>query len=398
MTARRAIYGQIANTVVVKGKGTEVVGIESERLLSRLLFFDEVVIDSVNLGEIPLLVKMFGREGLEELLRSDTLKLTNERCVIITDRHFSGVRKLPMLEFEQGFAKLEDNPHNLEMNFQCLRRITGLSNAHREQLSSFITQKLVRLSSLYSENLLAQVRKDLTTNMTLLKTVLVHKRPELNLGEITMKVHDLGGGRQRFETNLQDKLKITAEQEHALLAEVVTGTANINQRIATMAEYQAISEFEDTEAPLLFGKVHSVVQSINPKQDEHAFLRVIELTDIPKLISNRRIDVEMLMNIRNTGECREFRNWLSTTDHIEEDELKRLLMGFRAKAASFISSGPGKGVRFAVNTALGLIPGYGSAVAAGEGLVDTFLIDKILPSSGVISFLTNTVPSVFRSA
>jgi hypothetical protein len=203
VSVRRAIFGDIAETIIINNKGAEVVGIDSERLLSRLLFFDEVVINSTRLGEIPFLVTMFGREGFEELLRSGLLKLTTEISMIVTDRKQNGVRELPPLEFEQGFAMIQDNPQNLEMNFQNLLKITGLSNSNRENLSDLLKEKLVRLSSSYGNDLLLQVRKDLTTNLPLLKAVLGYKRPELGVTEFQLAVHDLGSGRQRFETNLQ---------------------------------------------------------------------------------------------------------------------------------------------------------------------------------------------------
>jgi hypothetical protein len=193
-------------------------------------------------------------------------------------------------------------------------------------------------------------------------------------------------------------LGINLEQEHDMLAELVKGTSNLNQRIADMAEFSAISHFEDSEAPLLFGKIHSLVAQLNPEFDEHAFLRVIGVTEIPKLIENRRINVDELMKIRETDECREFRSWLSTTDSLDNAELKRILTGFRAKAASFIATKSGKSLRLGVNTTLGLIPGYGTLLALGEGVVDTFLLETMLPSSGVLTFLNHAMPSIFVSA
>jgi hypothetical protein len=122
------------------------------------------------------------------------------------------------------------------------------------------------------------------------------------------------------------------------------------------------------------------------------------VTDLPEFIESRRIDVAKLLEIRDTAECREFRYWLPTTDSIDDAKLKEIIGGFRARAASFIASGSGKAIRLAVNTGLGLIPGYGTLVAAGEGIVDAFLLDQMLPSSGVLSFLNNIAPSVFVSS
>jgi hypothetical protein len=51
-----------------------------------------------------------------------------------------------------------------------------------------------------------------------------------------------------------------------------------------------------------------------------------------------------------------------------------------------------------VNAALGLIPGYGTAASIGEGALDMFLLEKMLPSSGVLTFLNHSMPSIFTSA
>ena len=45
---------------------------------------------------------------------------------------------------------------------------------------------------------------------------------------------------------------------------------------------------------------------------------------------------------------------------------------------------------------VGFIPG-GTFPSLGLGFVDTFLLDKVFPKSGVTSFLTKTYPSLYRS-
>jgi hypothetical protein len=394
---RKAIYGKISKVIFIANQGSEVVGIDGELLLSRLLLFDEVVVDSTNLGELPYLAKMFSVAGLEELLNRNVLKLVSQKSAVITDVISNGQRKIPLLQFGEGLSTSVDNEHNLGMKFRSLLKITGLSNARREALEGVVRSKLIKQSPSYGNELMKQIRNDLTSNVELSKTILCHRYTNVPSEKLELKAHDLGG-MQRFETNLQTMLGITLEQEHEMLAEVVKATSNLNQRIADMAEYDAISHFEDSEAPLLFGKIHSLVGQLNPKFDEQAFLRVIGVTEIPKLIENRRIDVDELLRIKETDECREFRSWLVTTDSIDDEKLKSLLRGFRAKATSFIATNSGKALRLGVNTGLGLIPGYGSLVALGEGVADSFLLEKMLPSSGVLTFLNNAMPSIFASA
>jgi hypothetical protein len=123
-------------------------------------------------------------------------------------------------------------------------------------------------------------------------------------------------------------------------------------------------------------------------------LRVLEMTGIPELLASGKIDIKKLLVIRESNECREFRAWLSNTDRFNDAELKKLLTGVRARAASFIASPSGKAVRLVVNAGLGLVPGYGTVTSLVEGAVDTFLLDKLLPSSGVLSFLSQSIPSI----
>jgi hypothetical protein len=92
MEIRGAIYGPIAKTINVPNHGVDVIEIERQRLISRLLFFDEVVIYSVNLGEVPFLTKMFGVSGFKELLSSEVLKLTTEKSMVVTDVKTNGIR------------------------------------------------------------------------------------------------------------------------------------------------------------------------------------------------------------------------------------------------------------------------------------------------------------------
>ena len=179
-----------------------------------------------------------------------------------------------------------------------------------------------------------------------------------------------------------------------MLSAAVTAVTGLNQLVANMQEYNAITTFEDSDTPLLLGKVAGVVAQYSPQAEERSFLRVIELTEIPELLAIGRVDVGKLIVARESLECREFRAWLSSIDHLDDKELKRLLTGVRARIASFTKSPAGKTIRLAVNTALGLIPGYGTATALAEGAIDSFLLDKLLPSSGAFSFINQSVPSV----
>ena len=70
----------------------------------------------------------------------------------------------------------------------------------------------------------------------------------------------------------------------------------------------------------------------------------------------------------------------------------------RNKLASLTSSTCGKAVRLAACTGLGLIPGYGTLLGMAAGAIDYFLVDRVLPRSGILAFLEDSYPSLFVSS
>lgn len=74
-----------------------------------------------------------------------------------------------------------------------------------------------------------------------------------------------------------------------------------------------------------------------------------------------------------------------------------MIKSVRSKITSIIQSNMGRTLRFAAATAIGLIPPIGIVAGPVTGALDSFLIDKVFPNSGVVAFLTNTYPSLFVS-
>lgn len=110
------------------------------------------------------------------------------------------------------------------------------------------------------------------------------------------------------------------------------------------------------------------------------------------------MDVQKLLKTRDSAECRAFREWLSTVEDVTDAEIKEMVSSLRSKMASIAASPGGKLVRLAATTGIGLIPVIGPITGAAAGAIDSFLVDKVLPRSGIVAFLTETYPSLFVSS
>ncbi|MEO7028276.1 MAG: hypothetical protein ABI147_02605 [Acidobacteriaceae bacterium] len=333
---------------------------------------------------------------MQELLAQEVLKLSSDTVTIALDVHQNGKRTLPLFQFSQGIVDHADRDKVITDGLHSLLEVSGLSNVKRAVLTDLVQAKVLKPGPSFGNDLLDQVRADLRGNVRLIRSIIVKQNPILDgkLEGLELSLEEVQPGVQRFETNLNKILNISDEEQHKVLATAVSAVTNLNQRIAQMQDYNAISLFEDGDASLLFGKIGGVLAQYDPSAEEKSFLRILDFTGIPQLLDTGKIDVGKLLEVRDSKECREFRAWLQSADKIDDDELRGLLTGFRAKASCFIASPAGKVVRFAVNVGLGLIPGYGSATSLIEGALDTFLLDKLLPSSGVLSFLSQSIPSV----
>jgi hypothetical protein len=399
MNVRQSILGEIATR-----SGQAIASVDVGALVRRLTLFDKVIVKSFRLREIPFLVRAFGKNGFATLLKSGLLRFNCNFNAVIVDLSRDGVRHLPLNHFSFAMAHATDPDGALRSELRCLQSITGLKNQERASLEEAIWSSLVWEPPTYRQNLLDQIDSDLRTNTPALKAALLDRlriefsSSNFDLAQMTIQVEETSTRVFHVKNTLPGTLALAPERNHLLLQAAVTAVANLNQRLADMQAHSAITGFMDNDAPLLFGKLAGILAPLNPKIAEHQFERVIELADVPDFKSGQRVDVESLLNVRGSTECREFRGWLSTLENVTDVEIKDAVASIRSKISSLAGSTSGKLVRLAATTGIGLIPIVGPVTGAVAGAIDAFLVDRVLPRSGAVAFLTGAYPSLFVSA
>src|SRR5207253_4715412 len=100
-----------------------------------------------------------------------------------------------------------------------------------------------------------------------------------------------------------------------------------------------------------------------------------------------------------SSETREFRDWLSSSGSADDKESKDRVSGFRAQAGLKIGSNTGKVIRFLITSGVGLIPSPEATILSlGLGVLDAFVIDRLLPRSGITAFVNELYPSIFEES
>lgn len=392
MSIRSSVMGEVAVRI-----GPNVTGIDMQGLLCRLLLFDTVVIKSIRLAEVPFLVRRFGKDGFLRLLDSGALRIACEFLALVWPRTRNGVRVHPPFTFEFGKADISDREAVLRSQLRRLQGVPGLKNADRELVENETLSRLLRPPAEYGDQLLSQFEFDIRNGMPILDLSVgarIRKEFGANIPAFQLNVEETSPRIFHLANNLSEVLRISDEKSDAILNDALLAVGRLDQRIADMAAYSSITGFSEAEAPLLFGKLAGIIRPMNPAAAESQFARVVTIAEFPELGLERRINVDNLLAARESAELREFRAWISELDKLTDSQVRDIIGGIRNKLGGLVQSGPGKALRFALTTAIGLA-GIGPGVAAG--LLDTFLVERLLPNSGVASFLTKTYPSLFEA-
>lgn len=151
----------------------------------------------------------------------------------------------------------------------------------------------------------------------------------------------------------------------------------------------------------LSAKLSFLLEQISPQVVEREATRVLSVAGVPVIASEaseRPFDLVRLLEIRQTPECQAFRSWLQKTQDMSDDEIRQQVASLRARLGWLARTGQGKVLRLLVCTAAGLVSGAGIAgIATGAvmGALDSFAVDRLLPHSAPVAFLTRIYPSIF---
>jgi len=222
---------------------------------------------------------------------------------------------------------------------------------------------------------------------------------EADLSQIMVRFNPIDDKDFSSESNLVKQFGLNLEQCHRVIEQAALDLAGVNQRIVEMEAFKAISGFRVNDLPIFEKKVESLVSIIDPDKNESRMQRVCEIKNFPDFRDvgiSYTIDIGRFFKIRESPECVEFREWLRTIDNKRDKEIKDQISNLRDRFATIANTKTARSLRFLTSTALGLIPGVGVVAGFVASALDTFLVDKVLSKSGIVTFIGHLYPSLFE--
>lgn len=221
---------------------------------------------------------------------------------------------------------------------------------------------------------------------------------QITPADVEIRVHKVDENDIRVESNLSTRFALQEEAAYYVVQEALIAVGGMNHRLEQMRVMEGVSGCQEDDLNLFDDKLAFLAAQFDPNAQEGRFGRVLEIADLPdaSMAEPGAIDVETLLQIRASDECRALRLWLRQTDGRSDGELRDSFHAVREALARCIGSRRGRAARFAVSGGLSFIPGAGLIAGPAASAVDTFLIDRVVGKPGPYSFLSHDYPSIFK--
>lgn len=395
-----AVMGPVATSKFLPGGNHIVTAVDIGGLIRRLILFEKAIVKTVRFKDLPALVHAFGESGLRELIKEGLLQFSCESINVVTDVQTNGLRHLPHCHFTFGVVQFNDTDGQIRKWFSSLRSISGLKNYQRALIEKAIWDSRALYSESFVPKLLGSIDHDARTVSPALRQGILNRLHQMTQKDVAsykleVRVEETDSRIFRFETPLRMHFGLNEQQVHEIIRDGLQAVVNLNYQLANMQEFSALIGCAESESDLLYGKFAGVIASVNPEAAERDFKRVVELADLPDFTPNQKIDVEKLIKVRESDECRAFRDWLCEASSLSDDDIRGMTKGLKDKISALGSSAAGKSVRLAMTTLIGMIPGKGVVLGPVASALDTFVVDRALKRPAVVAFLSDLYPSLF---
>lgn len=392
--------------VAARDAAGEVIGANLGALIRRLVLFEQVILDSYGMRELPSLIDALGPDGFMALLESDALKIRADGWTfgeignggLVPGR---GAAPLPPLSYSLSPLVPHDREEHIKLLLGEIRAMP-LAKRTSQKIRLAIVDALVHFPDDAGRKSLDALPSDLTGNLNLVRAatsaaVTKHLRHEVDESSFTIRIEQEDEYVFTAVTDVQERLGLSAEEADKVVQDALLAIAGLNQRLEEMESYQALSGFREGELSIAEKKLAFLARQLDPEAQEERFGRVITIAELPDPeTAAGTVNVERLLEARDSEELREFRRWLRTLDAATDDEIAEAVGSIKARLSEAVHSPTGRAIRFVASTVAGAIPVAGPIAGIAVGALDTFLLDKIIPEPGPISFIGTTYPSIFE--
>lgn len=401
----------LASAAEVKTEDREQIKFFAGEFVERLILFEEYILESIRLKEIPHLVRLFGCSPVLELLKSGKLKIYCDAVTMASTGQTGGALEsrrikgnLPEGSYCLDMIRVAFHKDYISKNLQQIHEINGTSHKEAKKLKLAIVEKLVYFPESALRQIQTQTIADIKNQDPAIKIAIDsriqnHMHQEIDPNSLELKIEFIDETDFRVESNIETKYGLDKQTVHKIVERGLLGIGGRNQRIAQMEAFNSLVGFKSEEVKLLDWKVDFIMRKLSHETPSNKFRKVLSIKGLPdfsQAASAGDIDLVKLLEMSESRECIDFRTWLWSQETIDSDELKERLESLSQKFKDFRQTKFGKTIYWLASNSLGFIPGVGTLVSLGLSFYDEFLVKDVLPQGGAMTFINNKLPTVYK--
>ncbi len=375
-------------------------------LVRRLVLFEQVVIDSYGMRELPPLINAIGAGPFIDLLESGAVRIRADGWAYGEIGNGGlvpgyGAAPLPPLHYALSPLVPQGREEHIKLRLGEIREMS-LGKKTSQNVRRAIVRSLMHFPEDAGHKSMEALPRDLTRNLNLVFGATAGALEE-KLGKgvaddsFEIRIEQVDENVFAATTDLGTRFGLNEEDTDKVVQDALLAICGLNKRMEEIEAYHAITGFRETEIALAREKLAFLVKEVDPDAQEGRFERVISLAGLPDPeTAEGTVNVQKLLEVRNTEEIREFRQWLRTLDQVSDEDIKERVDSVRARLSQAVHGETGKTVRFLATTGIGFVPVVGPIAGIALGAADRFLLEKLLPEPGPISFIASTYGSIFE--
>lgn len=258
----------IGRSAVFDGK--QMSGVDAEGLLRRVLLFDQYVLSSVRLQELPHLVKNFGFEGTRDLLEANLVQIKCDSLVVAQSGQTTCL-DTPVLPIYSYRIDLVDSHDRREYISRCLHQLpnpAALKHNQVNKLKRTIVDALQPLPGNFRSILGPACVREIQNTSLVRAAIDLSLERQHSVYDVpySLVLHDNGDGTFRAVSDLAAIAKISDFEAHKAIEAGLLAVAALAQSILEMNAYSAVSGFRDDELPLFQHKLGQVYEALTSEE------------------------------------------------------------------------------------------------------------------------------------
>jgi hypothetical protein len=369
--------------------------VDIDDMLKRVLLFDQVIVESAGFAELPELLRVLKYDDTLRLVEATQWDFSTTQLGSIGEKGFGPLGTA--LKYSLGKISWTHYETERDKRIDQVLRSGNLSRKQRSKLEQQIRSRLLSPIDIAME-VRGQLDSDLDSSPNAINRIVAQYAATalgqpFRAADFSLTIHVEEPGVYVADTDLSKRTGLSLQQVHKSVERGILALAQVNHRFGIAQKRWAITGFDPEHEALVEAKLDALARRGLSDEEIRRFDRVLLLADLPDLGFAARtgnLNVEQLLKVRQTRECEDFRVWLSSTDTATDDEIAEAIGGLRQQLALFTESIPGNALRWLV------VKGASVKLGPVPGLIDKYVLDRLLPRPGPAAFLSRSFRGVYQ--